>query len=235
MPLMAGVISHPKYHSGIEDKYMAKLPYVTAPGNVTKALNGIADAATPERVSQDFVKEILKIPGGSGNQMTAYLKKVGIAAADGTPTALYKKFRNPATRGEAAAALLKAGYAELYRRNEYVHELSEAKLKGLIIEVTGLEHDSSAVTYTASCIKNIKAFASFTTTPAVEQSLPENDRPPTAENQYPAIELPPSQDAGVGLNLGYTINLYLPATSDIAVFNAIFKSLRENLLDKSND
>jgi len=35
-----------------------------------------------------------------------------------------------------------------------------------------------------------------------------------------------------GLNLGYTINLHLPATSDIAVFNAIFKSLRENLLSR---
>jgi hypothetical protein len=32
------------------------------------------------------------------------------------------------------------------------------------------------------------------------------------------------------LSLGYTINLNLPATSDIAVFNAIFKSLREHLL-----
>ena len=35
---------------------------------------------------------------------------------------------------------------------------------------------------------------------------------------------------GAGLRLGYTINLNLPATTDIAVFNAIFKSLREHLL-----
>lgn len=34
-----------------------------------------------------------------------------------------------------------------------------------------------------------------------------------------------------GLNPGYTINLHLPATSDIAVYNAIFKSLREHLLE----
>jgi hypothetical protein len=33
-----------------------------------------------------------------------------------------------------------------------------------------------------------------------------------------------------GVGLSYTINLHLPATSEIAVFNAIFKSLRENLL-----
>jgi hypothetical protein len=39
---------------------------------------------------------------------------------------------------------------------------------------------------------------------------------------------------GIGLNLAYIINLNLPATSDIAVFNAIFKSLKENLLKDAN-
>lgn len=39
-----------------------------------------------------------------------------------------------------------------------------------------------------------------------------------------------SRGTGLGLNLGYTINLNLPATSDPAVFNAIFKSLKEHLL-----
>jgi hypothetical protein len=32
------------------------------------------------------------------------------------------------------------------------------------------------------------------------------------------------------LGLSYTINLNLPATTEIEVFNAIFKSLREHLL-----
>jgi hypothetical protein len=36
----------------------------------------------------------------------------------------------------------------------------------------------------------------------------------------------------IKLNLAYTINLVLPKTEDVAVFNAIFKSLRENLLSK---
>ena len=35
------------------------------------------------------------------------------------------------------------------------------------------------------------------------------------------------------LGLSYTINLNLPATTEIEVFNAIFKSLRENLLRDS--
>ena len=53
---------------------MGTLPYITTPGNIVKALNGIKSAAVPDRVSQDFVKTILKIPSGSGDQMTSFLK-----------------------------------------------------------------------------------------------------------------------------------------------------------------
>jgi len=110
---------------------MASLPYITAPGNIDKALRGIKTAATPERVSQDFVKTILQIPGGSGAQTTAYLKKIGFVNTDGTPSGIYKKFRNSASSGAAAAEALRAGYAALYKRNEYMHQLSDEKIRGL--------------------------------------------------------------------------------------------------------
>jgi len=41
---------------------------------------------------------------------------------------------------------------------------------------------------------------------------------------------PPPIQNPTGLNLSYTINLNLPETSDVEVFNAIFRSLKENLL-----
>ena len=85
----------------------AALPYVTSPGNVEKALTGIKAAATPATVTQDFVKTILKIAGGPGNEMTSYLRKIGFAGADGAPTEIYKKFRNDATAGQAAFEALK--------------------------------------------------------------------------------------------------------------------------------
>ncbi len=204
---------------------MSALPYVTAPGNVTKALKGIISAATPERVSQDFVKEVLGIPGGSGNQMASYLRKIGLANPDGAPSDLYKQFRNEATRANAAAAALRQGYASLFRRNEYAHELPDVKLKGLIIEETGVESESTVVRNIVSCFKHLKAYASSKTAIAAEQA-PKVTKLPMPQNAHPERH---SSD-GVGLNLSYTINLNLPATSDIAVFNAIFQSLRENLL-----
>lgn len=210
---------------------MAVLPYVTATGNIEKALKGIKAAATPEAVSQDFVKTILGIKGGSGNQMTAYLKKIGFATADGTPTDLYKKFRNSTTEGWAAAQALKTGYAALYIRNEYMHKLSDDDLKGLVVEETGAEQDSNVVPLILACIKQLKKFAKWDAVPIEER--PERDSLPPNISQQTPMASPNSQR--LGLNLGYTINLNLPATSDPAVFNAIFRALKEHLLKASNE
>jgi hypothetical protein len=206
---------------------MATLPYVTAPGNVEKALKGIKTAATPDAVSQDFVKTILGIKGGSGNQMTAYLKKIGFATADGTPTDLYKKFRNTGTEGWSAAQALRTGYAPLFTRNEYMYKLTDDELKGLIIEETGAEQDSSAVPLVLACIKHIKKLAKWDGVPTEEAN---NRKGHESAHRAGAADRTPPDQSVVGLNLGYTINLNLPATSDPAVFNAIFRALKEHLL-----
>jgi hypothetical protein len=217
----------------IQGANMATLPYVTAPRNIEKALNGIKSAATPERVSLDFVKTILKIPGGSGNQINSYLKKVGFVNSDGTPSNIYKRFRNSATSGSAVAEALRTGYAPLYTRNEFMHQLSDDELKGLIIEETGQSEDNSAVGLTLSAIKTLKKYAKWGDTTV------ESDNNQASQPSTPSIDLPlkaPLPESKTNLNLSYTITLNLPATSDIAVFNAIFKSLRDNLLrDLSNE
>ncbi len=214
---------------------MANLPYVTATGNVERALNAIKSAATPERVTQDFVKEVLNIPGGSGNQMTTFLKRIGFANSDGTPSELYKSFRNPTTSGKAAAKALRIGYTSLYVRNEYMHQLSDEKLRGLLVEETGLEDNSTVVTLIFGCIKAIKKFADYTVTNEVigGTDLTETpETPPPAGNRNPSI---PANNSNLGFNISYTINLNLPVTSDISVFNAIFESLKENLLKGNNE
>ena len=211
---------------------MASLPYLSSPGSIDKALEGIKTAAVPERVSQDFVKTILKVPGGSGDQMTTFLKKLGFAASNGAPTELYRKFRNPASSGSAIATAIRAAYAPLYQRNEFMHKLADAQLQGLIVEETGQAADSAVVRLTTSCISHLKKFAAFDTVEAPPLAplppSPPSDRDGESDGQR--REKREKFGSGMGLNLGYTINLNLPATSDPKVFDAIFKSLKEHLL-----
>jgi len=204
---------------------MSMLPYVTSPGNIDKALNGIKSAAVPERVSQDFVKTILKIPGGSGDQMTSFLKKLGFTNGDGSPNELYRRFRNPTFSGNAIATSIRTAYAPLYVRNEFMHELNDSALLGLVVQETGQAHDSSAAKLISSCIKHLKAFADFTTKPEVDPQPISKLAPPPPDERRGSAERGP-----LALNLGYTINLNLPASSDPEVFDAIFKSLKTHLL-----
>jgi len=180
-------------------------------------------------VTQDFVKTILKIPGGSGDQTTSYLRKLGFVNADGTPSDIYKKFRNSATSGGAIATALRQGYAALYKRNEFMHALGDEDLRGLVIEETGVGDDSNVPDLIVTAIKTMKKFGKFDGS-QTEEALPI----PTTRDLSVRIPAEVPQEAKLGMNLSYTINLNLPATSDIAVFNAIFKSLREHLIRGSD-
>ncbi len=200
----------------------ASVPYMTAYGNITKVLERIRKAPTPERFTQDFLGTKLNLKGGGARPVIAFLKRTGFLGADGTPTSIYTRFRNESQGGAAAAEALRIGYAALYEVNEYVHEAKDSDLKGIVVQVTGAEPNSQMVRVVVHSFKALRAFASYNGDVAEGEAVEEDTN--LLRNGAP------SGGAVSGIRLGYTINLNLPATSDIAVFNAIFKSLREHLL-----
>ena len=104
-----------------------------------------------------------------------------------------------------------------------MHELTDEKLRGLIIEETGEEKDSRVVGLVMSCIKGLKKYAKPGTAPAEEKP----EKPQLPVPVPPGAPPRPDQMARtLGMNLSYTINLNLPATTDTAVFSAIFKALK---------
>lgn len=207
----------------------ANLPYVASPGSIKTALEKIRSAATPERVTKDFVTTVLQIKGGTGGNLPPFLKRIGFVGSDGSPTDLYRRFRNPALGGAAIADAIRLGYKDLLQANEYFYRLSDKDLLALIVQVTGVEADNRAAQLTLSSIKALKAFANFDATESSGETI---DQALTVESRPKALDIATRQPRSekVGLNLAYTINLNLPATADQAVFNAIFRSLKEHLL-----
>jgi Family of unknown function (DUF5343) len=200
----------------------ATLPYVPSYGNITKVLDKITAAQTPPRFTQDYLATTLDMPGGTAKPVIPFLKRSGFLATDGVPTDLYKRFRNSAQRGAAAAEALRTAYKPLYEINEYAHDAKDPDLKGLIVQATGADEGSKTVQATIGSFKALRAFADFKASSAAREGLDAAEMTETVQEAGGAIS--------GGISLGYTINLHLPATSDIAVFNAIFKSLREHLL-----
>ncbi|GJL63233.1 MAG: hypothetical protein NPIRA04_18870 [Nitrospirales bacterium] len=201
-----------------------KPPYVTAYGNITKVLQQIQSAAVPSRFTQDFLATKLNLKGGSPKPVIPFLKRTGFLGSDGVPTDLYKRFRNASERGKAANEALRKGYSSLYEVNEYIHDAADKEVKGVIVQVTGVDQNSNAVKATMGSFRALKEFATF--------NGDENSEADVEEKTVVGVEVQSDEKVVLknGLGLSYTLNLNLPATSDITVFNAIFKSLKENLL-----
>jgi hypothetical protein len=202
----------------------SKLPYVVQPGSMVKILEKIRDAKTPDRFTHDFLETKLGFRGGGYQQFIPLAKKLGLLKSDGAPTDLYKSFRNPASSGAAMALAIKAGYREIFDRNEFANNLNKEEFKGLVVEITGLDSGDRVVQLICSTFENLKKLADF------EQHYVASDG--KFGEKVEELSSETEEDMGLDLRLSYTINLVLPKTDDPAVFNAIFRALRENLLRK---
>ncbi|RKT26391.1 hypothetical protein B0G69_2135 [Paraburkholderia sp. RAU2J] len=212
------------------------LPYSTSVGTLENMLEKIKSASVPERFTQDFVSTKLAMKGGTAASCIPFLKKMGFVASDGTPTDLYKEFRNPKKSRLAVGKAFKKLYHKLYEMNEYVHDAKDQDVLGLIVECTGGEKDSATTKYTLSTLNMLRRIADFDSESEVDVEMPDSSNGHAAPIQpniqaTPQFQIAPrGQVGGKGINLSYTINLNLPSTKDIEVFNAIFKSLKEHLL-----
>jgi hypothetical protein len=197
---------------------------MAAPGSITKILEKIKEAGTPDNFNADFLSTKLGFKGGNYRTFISWAKKAGLLNSDGTPTLLYKSFRNPSSSKASLARAIKSGYAELYSRNEYCHELDKKAFNGLVMEATGEPHDSKVVDNIVSTFFNAKTLADFDARPGDIEQVESSDKKASGQEEEGKIQ------KKMHLGLNYTINLVLPKTDDPSVYNAIFKSLRENLL-----
>lgn len=205
-------------------------PYMNAYGNVTKILNKIKDAKTPDRFSHDYLDTVLGFSGGGARPFISLAKRIGLLNADGSPSELYSRFRNPGQSEQAMAEMIRKGYPELYKRNEYVHALDKTGLQGLVMEVTGLDNTSDTLRAIVNTFEALKSFANFelTAPPSTSEST---DGEPTQTGV--AADVSGSDSVAlIGSQLRFSHNIYinLPDSTDVDVFNAIFKAMKEHLL-----
>lgn len=204
------------------------LPYISVPGTLTRILEKIKSAGTPENFNADFLENTLGFKGGNYRSFIPWGKRLGLINSDGTPTPLYKRFRNPTTSKASMGEALKKGYAEIFAKDEKADKLDKVKFKGLVMEATGEPHDSKVLENIVNSFWNAKSIAEFDGISPEEK----DDNSVSIIDKGQEEKSPHgSERKKVNLGLNYTINLVLPKTDDPAIFNAIFKSLRENLLN----
>lgn len=200
--------------------------YVQVYGQLPELFGRISEGSAPDK----FTTQHLKDWGYTSSNYRAViplLKALGFLSADGSPTSRYHEYRSTVQSKRVMAEAIRDAYGDLFtikaKPTTADRQLIEGKFKST--------HNASPTTakLMASTFYALLDLADLSINPEQKVEIKASSK----ETSEPALqeETPPPSKVHSRPSLHYNIQIHLPATKDIEVFNAIFKSLKGHLLD----
>jgi len=187
----------------------------------------IRDAQAPTK----FTNQLLQDWGYKSNNHRAFiplLKSLGFLTADGVPTQRYHDYRNHAASKDVMGEAIKETYSDIFLIKEKPSitdkELIEGKFKSY--------HNTSDVvaglmTKTFYALLELANIENST----VSNNKQINDNGDKSNDADEEVVIKSNSKSKSNFGLHYNIQIHLPATKDVEVYNAIFKSLKNHLLE----
>jgi hypothetical protein len=205
--------------------------YLTQVKNLPQILQALRQAQPPERFVHRFL-ESLDFKSTNDRPIIGVLKALGFIDESGVPKQPYFDYMDDEGHKAVLADAIRKAYADLFKLNNKANEKDAAWVKNKLKMLTlGAKSDvvlaRMAATFVALCKEG-----DFSTTVTAPKELTETTTSDTTvPTPVPTLrEESPSYGKHHRFALAYNIHIELPAVRDQAVYDAIFKSLRENLL-----
>lgn len=203
--------------------------YTQKSGAIPAYFDAILDAQPPERFSLKFM-ENLGFTSTNDRLFISILKELGFLSADGVPQQRYYDFMDRSQSRLVLANAIREAFGDLFAVNQNANDLSAEDTKNKLRTLyagkkTDLVIDRIAKTFTALC-----EYADFSKSAAVKKEGGDKPKATKEEGQQQSDRGINTVSGAVSLDsLQYHINIVLPESRDQAVYDAIFRSLREHL------
>lgn len=208
---------------GLPDSYTGKW------GSIPAYFDAILDAQAPDRFSLKFL-ENLGFTSTNDRLLIGILKDLGFLNADGVPQQRYFEFLDRSQSKTILAEAIRDSFSDIFAVNTKANELPTDDVKNKLRTLyagkkTDLVIERIAKTFTALC-----EYADFSGKEPQKELTKPRDRAVKPEKE---TKLPLGISSATGAitldSLQYHINIVLPESREQAVYDAIFKSLREHL------
>jgi hypothetical protein len=198
----------------------AEFPYMNSIGSIPTILGRIKEAGAPPRFTHEFLRTSLGFTSSNDRSIISILRQLGFLTSDGAPTDRYHEFRGN-FGGKALAAGLREGWSDLFLADQNAHTKTATQLQSLFKSVSGKsESVAKKMALTFKALTDQADWSASANSPAV--AITDDDAPPPLDNT-PREQLP-------SMTLHQDVHVHLPATSDVAVYRAIFRALKDELL-----
>ena len=205
--------------------------YVQTYGQIGDFFGKIQQGQAPDLFTNEHLKDI----GFTSSNHRAFirlLKALGFLSPEGSPTSRYHEYRSKAQARRVFGEAVREAYADLFVIKEHPtdadRELIEGKFKSAHNVSDRLAKLMANTFYPLLALADLDATERGKRPKHPIPKPKKEEKPPASVNDPP--DTPPPTVEGVP-SLHYNIQIHLPATKDVEVFSAIFKSLKEHLLE----
>ncbi len=209
---------------------------IIVPGQLGKFFETLRGGQAPEKVNRQFLKDI----GFSSSNHLSFvplLKGLGFLSADGTPTLRYREMLDPTRWRHVLAEAIREAYGDVFVLKAKPTKADKAMILGKYKSTYNMSDttaDRAASTFLALLdIAGDEAIFSSKHLESPQQSPVSSAEPknkPAESITEQSVEAPKNKTRPPA-SLHYNIQIHLPATKDIEVYNSIFRSLREHIID----
>jgi hypothetical protein len=200
--------------------------YFLVQSKLKPILEAVQKAGVPEKFTLAFLNS-LGFKSTNDRPIVAVLKSLGFLNQSGAPTQTYRDYKDPAKAKKVMGERVRLTYSDVFLAHEQAHTLSAEALKGIFATLSG--KSESVATKMAGTFKALCSLSDFSNVNVANESPYEEVREEVKANPISILPKVPKVNSGSS-EFHYNIQIHLPVTSDISVYNAIFKSLKDHLM-----
>lgn len=198
-------------------------------------MNSILGARAPERFTNKFLED-LGYKSSNDRLILGVLKSLGLLNDTGEPTQRYYDFLDQTQSKKVIATGIQEAYEDLFNLKRDAQNMSQEEVKNKLKTLTQGSKGDKVIDSMARTFKTLCDYADWSEIPINSQvnstSASKNndisEKPDyVVQNSPKSVESKPISNQ---LGLHYNIQIHLPETTNMAVYDAIFQSIKKHLM-----
>ncbi len=202
--------------------------YVLATNRIPDLFRKIQDGQAPDR----FTHQLLKDWGFKSTNDRAFiplLKALGFLTADGIPTPRYLEYRDHSRSKQILGQAIRDAYGDIFLIKEHPTTSDKNAVEGKFKSFHNASDNLAALmTKTFFGLLSLADLSANSRSDAKIEPTRAKTQEPEDNQEKEHFKKP---NGSLDRSFHYNIQIHLPATKDVEVYNSIFKSLKEHLID----
>lgn len=203
--------------------------YLTSTKNFEGIMNSILGARAPDRFTNKFLED-LGYKSSNDRLITGVLKSLGMLNDAGEPTQRYFDFLDQSQSKKVIAIGVQEAYEDLFNLNKEAQKLSQDEVKNKLRTLTQGQKGDKVIESMARTFRVLCDYADWSDIELKDGSAPEQILVQQENADANTKDLKREKPFFERVGLHYNIQIHLPETTNMAVYDAIFQSLKRHLL-----